>query len=88
MNQITDPDKITSKQARKDFGIAAPIVFAINIILALVMFIASDSLFREESTFLGALLAGAFVITGLISYISLRAMSKRVTMNEKINKKK
>ncbi len=82
MNQINNPDDITYKDARQSLKYAAPIVFIINIIAAVVMFIASQFIFNQETLFLGGLLAGAFVLTGVISFFILNAMGNRVSRTE------
>lgn len=70
------------KEARHSLNYAAPIVLSLNLIAALAIFIASDFIFLEEKTFLGGLLAGAFVLTGVILFVILKAMGSRVTRTE------
>lgn len=88
MNQITDPDEITNKDARKSFSKIAPIVLIINLIAAAVIWFMSDSLFNQEKDFLGGLLAGGLVLSGLFSYIILKLMSKKVTRIDRPSKDK
>lgn len=88
MNEITNPHKIHNKEARCKFKAIAPYVLVINLVLAAVMWFASDSLFEQEQDYLGGLLAGALVICGIFSYVILILMSKKLTRVDRVSKDK
>lgn len=82
-----EAEPITYREARHDFNSIAPWILAINLVLAAIMFFASGLIFNEpQAGYLGGLLSGAFVISGVISFIALKAMGNRVTRSEKIGK--
>lgn len=86
MNQITDPDELSYKQARRRLGRLAPIVLIGDAVAALVIWLFRGSIFEQpQADYLGTMIAVALLIAGVFSYFILKAMEKRV-VNSKLNK--
>ena len=81
MNQITDPDEISYKQARRKLGRLAPIVLVGDIIAAIIVWLLRGKLFEEpQADYLGTLIAVLLLVVGVFSYFILKAMEKRVVL--------
>lgn len=88
MNQITDPDKVTNREAAKKLAVLAPIVLLVNVIAAMVIWGFKDSIFNVETTYLASLITGALLIAGLFSYVILKIMSMRMARSTNANENK
>jgi hypothetical protein len=81
-------EKITNKEARKDFGKIAPFVLIVNIVFAIGIFAVSGNIFNQESAYLGTILAIAFLAIGIFSFVILKLMSKKATRVDRVSKDK
>ncbi len=83
MNQITDPDEISYKQARRRLGRIAPIPLIFDVIIAMAIWLFRGEIFKEpQADFLATLIAIGLIASGVFSYFILKAMEKRVVMGQ------
>jgi 4-amino-4-deoxy-L-arabinose transferase-like glycosyltransferase len=84
MNQINDPDPITNTQARHKLARIAPIVLAIDLILAAIIWFMKEAIFKEQADYLGGMIAGALIIAGVFSFVILRLMAHKITQSDRV----
>jgi hypothetical protein len=86
MNQITDPDELSYKQARNRLGKLAPIVLVGDLVLAGLIWFFRGSIFEQpQADYLGTMIAVALIAAGVFSYFILKAMEKRVVRSKPLN---